>query len=401
MAATTKKETPLEKFGDAFKSVTVSLRARRARACAQRRGGAKTALPAGRSRRRPLFSRAAAARSSLPPSLSLSSSLPLSFPLYLRYSPAAHRSFPRRASALPPLLPLRPAPRSLAPQDLLDKKWEKWSNKVELKSAADGGATYVASLSVDGAKASTSLKRETKEGPVKKFEVTGESEVKAEFIMPVAELAKGAELNFSLADAPRKSGAEKVKANGGVTVLQKDLAAGLDFSLKGADRFGVDVFAVTTYDKALLGVTGAAVVGGKDEVDASKAKASAFTADVLLAYKTGNTLLGVQTDFFKDKGVSAFLFNKVSDDVQMAARVKAPFSRAADSKASASIDFGVAYKQGTSETTAKANNAGVVSVAYSEQINKLAKVTLLGQIDATKYTSTDSQKFAVQVNLVV
>jgi len=285
--------------------------------------------------------------------------------------------------------------------DLLDKKWEKWSNKVELKSAADGGATYVASLSVDGAKASTSLKRETKEGPVKKFEVTGESEVKADFIMPVAELAKGAELNFSLADAPRKSGAEKVKANGGVTVLQKDLAAGLDFSLKGADRFGVDAFAVTTYDKALLGVTGAAVVGGKDEVDASKAKASAFTADVLLAYKTGNTLLGVQTDFFKDKGVSAFLFNKVSDDVQMAARVKAPFSRAADSKASASIDFGVAYKQGTSETTAKANNAGLVSVAYSEQINKLAKVTLLGQIDATKYTSTDSQKFAVQVNLVV
>ena len=34
--------------------------------------------------------------------------------------------------------------------------------------------------------------------------MTGESEVKAEFIMPVAELAKGAELNFSLADAPRK-----------------------------------------------------------------------------------------------------------------------------------------------------------------------------------------------------
>ena len=258
----------------------------------------------------------------------------------------------------------------------------------------------MASLSVDGAKAATSLKRETKEGPVKKFEVTGEGEVKAEFVMPVAELAKGAELSFTMADAPRKAGADKVKADGGVTVLQKDLAAGLNFSLKGADRMGVDVFAVSSFDKYLVGVTGAAVMGGKDDADASKSKASAFTADVLLAYKTGSTLLGVQSDF-KDKGVSAYVFNKVSDDVTMAARVKAPFSRATDSKASASIDFGLAYKQGTSETTAKANNAGLVSVSYSEQVNKLAKVTLLGQIDATKYTSTDSQKFAVQLNLVV
>ena len=299
-----------------------------------------------------------------------------------------------------PAVPRRRSPAAL--QDLLDKKWEKWSNKVELKSAADGGATYVASLAVEGAKAATSLKRETKEGPVKKFEVTGENEVKAEFVMPVAELAKGAELSFSLADAPRKSGAEKVKANGGVTVLQKDLAAGLDFSLKGADSFGVDAFAVGTVDKFVFGVTGAAVVGGKDAVDASKAKASVFTADVLLAYKTGSTLLGAQTDFFKEKGVSAFVFNKVSEDVSMAARVKAPFARAADSKtASAAIDFGVAYKQGTSETTAKASNSGLISVSYSEQVNKLAKVTLLGQIDATKYTSTDSQKFAVQLNLVV
>ena len=95
------------------------------------------------------------------------------------------------------------------------------------------------------------------------------------------------------------------------------------------------------------------------------------------------------------------MHSKVSDDVQMAARATFPYDRKANAAASATIDFGLAYKQGSSETTAKANNAGLVSVAYSEQINKLAKVTLLGQIDATKYTSTDSQKFAVQLNLSV
>lgn len=95
------------------------------------------------------------------------------------------------------------------------------------------------------------------------------------------------------------------------------------------------------------------------------------------------------------------MYNKVSDDVQMAARVTAPIDRKSNPAAAAVVDFGLAYKQGSAETTAKANNSGVVSVSYSEQINKLAKVTLLGQIDATKYTSTDSMKFAAQLNLVV
>jgi len=160
----------------------------------------------------------------------------------------------------------------------------------------------VCSLAVEGAKTSGSIKRETK-GPVKKFEVTGESEVKAEFVMPVAELAKGAELSFTLADAPRKSGADKVKANGGVTVLQKDLAAGLDFSLKGADRFGVDAFACTSRDQLLFGVTASAVVGGKDEKDEKKARAAEFSGNLQVAYKNGATLLGAQTDFAK-KNVS-------------------------------------------------------------------------------------------------
>ena len=130
--------------------------------------------------------------------------------------------------------------------------------------------------------------------------MSGEAEVKAEFIMPVAELAKGAELNFSLADAPRKAGADKVKANGGVTVLQKDLAAGLDFSLKGSDRFGADAFAVfTAREKVLVGVSGSAVVGGKDEKDEKKARASEFSGNVQVLYKSGATLLGAQTDIAK------------------------------------------------------------------------------------------------------
>jgi len=319
--------------------------------------------------------------------------LPLAAPSWLARRNPPLRS-PAATNRLRLLLLLR------RQQDLLDKKWEKWANKVEVKSAADGGATFTGALSVEGAKTASSFKRETKEGPVKKFEVSGESEVKAEFVMPVAELAKGAELSFTLADAPRKAGADKVKANGGVTVLQKDLAAGLDFSLKGADRFGVDAFAVTTREKVLFGFSGAAVVGGKDEKDEKKARAAEFSGNAQVAYKSGATLMGAQTDFAK-KSVSAFVYNKVSDEVQMAARVSVPVDRKSNPAAAAAVDFGLNFKQGSSETTVKANSAGLVSVCYAEQVNKLAKITLLGQVDATKYSSTDSMKFAAQLNLAL
>lgn len=273
-------------------------------------------------------------------------------------------------------------------KDLLQKPFS-FDNKVELKTKAANGTTYISDVSIaeDGS-AAANINVQAKHGSfsVDKLTVGTEKKITGEFSF--AEAAPSTDLSFKFTDGSRASGAKTTASLGatykagdfGVFTVDVDALEGPNFEFSDLLKYnGVLAGASAKFTTNFLG--------------GDKAPAFSFSS-FLLGYQTADYTVFAQATGALDS-VDVGLTQSASD------KLTAGFLTTVSLKDTKSpkVLIGGQYKLDADTTvSATADAAAKFSFAYKQKLSSTSTVTFNTQVDALNLAS-DNHKFGVTLNL--
>lgn len=276
-------------------------------------------------------------------------------------------------------------------KDLLQKPFS-YDNKVELKTKAANGTTFIsdAAIAEDGSStANINVQAKSGKFSVDKLTVGTEKKIVGEFAL--ADAAPNTDLTFKFTDGSRAAGA-KVSASVGATYKSADF---------GVYTVDADALEGPTFDVTGLFNYKGVLIGASTKVNTTvlaedKSAGAVSVADygVLLGYTTPDYTAFAQT-------------NKGFDNVDVALTHAASKSLTAGFLASISlkdskapkVTLGGSYKVDDSTTVfATTDAAAKVSFAYKQKLNSFATLAVNTQVDALNLAS-DNHKFGLTLNL--
>lgn len=281
--------------------------------------------------------------------------------------------------------------------DLLSKPYPD-THKVELKTVAANGVTFVTEAVVGAIPAAAPKKRATAvltakaEGVVSgkfkvdKVAVDTNKDVTGEFSL--ADVVAGTKLTFKATDGTRAAAVEGVPAVTATLGAEHRNDHGTFTADVEVIKQTVDVSGVVAFDAFLL--------GGSVSVSRGKGAVALEDYAALVGYKAKDLAVSLAGE----KKLSAFVASYhqvVNPTLTVAAQAKVPRAPADADKFE--LTAGAQYKSSADVTlAAKATHKGKVAFSYAQQLSALAKVTIGTEIDTAKITSDSAHKLAVSVN---
>jgi hypothetical protein len=280
-------------------------------------------------------------------------------------------------------------------KDLLQKPFS-YDNKVELKTKAANGTTFIAdaSITADGS-AVANINATAKQGAfsVDKLTVGTEKKITGEFTYAGA--AKNTDLTFKFTDGSRASGAKTTASVGavytnatlGVVTVDADALEGPNF----------EVTALREYKGFLLGAQtkiATSLLGGGDKKAAAAGPVAFTECGTILGYRTPDfTVFGQSNKCCETLDVG--LVHTASPSLTAGFLATLNFK---DNKAP-KVTFGGSFKVDDATTVYSTVDEGAkVSFAYKQKLNSFATVGVSTQVDALNLAS-DNHKFGLTLNL--